>query len=905
MVKNFESEQASEAGIQSAFTGLRPRNLMQQASTRSGRLIDDLVRGLLAGRIEHELRPSAQFVLSDLESLLSRRELELLKQGILQTRSHPLGKNIQGVITSLLKGALEELESFSDSLELNNNSRKGPSAIFNVDDSSQARLLGILRDLALELADFLERSESDGISELQELLTDCQQKFEQRSDKMRLAEQQSRIAQHFLLKVSSSIFFDKLEMVLQDYLASGTDYNLVSGKVWASRYRRADYIQFFFESVQSLKQSYSWIFEDSEAFARISSIQIQVKASQLRSPVHIQSVSVPFKKSLEGILLEMRALFGIGLNCLMRNEGDLALRFFERVLTCSADAIEHPEQKSITLSQRLSRLRVQAHFCIAEAEVLDARLKLARYNDRNSIAFAKNIFEKKSLKIRASINKAKYELELLGLSGLAIDVDGTAHDKLEGLSEWVNSVIMREETLFLYELSSSLNMHRQAHSDLCSHLATLLGMKSLRGTSFEELRGRVRIDIRSGAESKSFWRTKEVYGHGEDLLEEVCQRMQNLDSDKQEEVIRIIPLLIFACFEFEDFDAGFSLVLAHRHMFGRVLAVVPGNPDFELLQAMVDSEVRFRFALFKREAKAAQDSALGLLTLSRQKENKGFFRSIDPKRQYKLAQAVKGMSDTGPLKNFNDFQQSRIISEGIHGHFVSQEIRMLGAVTRQTRGRGLSRDLSDLVMSRVQTRLSLTAKDVQAFREYQNQEQSSGGLKGSSWYLEALSIESMSLAAIQMLLDASLSCAIAQDERRSRMLLSEANKSYAAIFPGLSFLVDSILAAQSIEEFRRRVENSIELLRKEALGGELSLVGTASGAALGFLLSSGSAENLLIIFQRFLSASSIARRRIVAGRCKPLERYAVAHYWARLQRHVISSVVALNDNLSCESQTVA
>lgn len=878
---------------------LKADNASQVASARTNRLINDLMHGLLAGRIEHELRPSVQLILEELSTLLSGRELELLKNGILQTRSHPLGKNIQGVITLLLRKCLEDLEVLAKHPIKESITAADAQNIFAVDEANyQAQILGSLRDLALDLATFLDRPESDGVSDLQELLIDCQSRFVDRSRAMKLSAAQKHLATRFLLQVATAVFFDKLELVLHDYLASGTDYNLVSGKVWASRYHRADYIPFFYDTVASLKKLRPWLFEDDNTISSIASIQVRTKAAALRTDVHLKTIAEANRKTLEGVLLELRTFFGIGLNSLMRNQGQLALRFFERVLTCTADAIEHPQQKSITLSHRLSRVRVQAFLCSIQAEIMDSAGRMSRLNGKDQSKVAKNIFEKKSDYIRSALNKTRYELELLGLSGLVIDINGTSHTKLEGLGEWVSQIVAKEEAFSLFQLCISLRMHREAHSHLCSYLSLLLGFKAWEGPQFEDLSGQLRVELKSGAESKSFWRTKPLACHSSKLVEEVCHRVEKLEPGHREHLISIIPLLISQCFEFEDFDLGFGLAVAHRHLYRQLLDHTSSAPDFELLYGMIDAEIRFRFGLYRGESKVPQQLALSVLALNRKREAQGFFRAIDRKREIRLSKAANSFSNTQALRDLNDFQENQMLREGIHGQFISQEIRMLNAVTRVTKKKNLAKELSSLVLSRIEQRLKVTQKQIEEFQNSIGQNEFATEFNRSESYLQMLSVESRALAAVQVLLDASLSCALLQDEKSSRLLLQEARDRYSQIFPGLSNLIDAILAAQSVEEFRRRVENAINVLGEEAVGGELSIMGTASGAGLGFLLAADNISNLPHLFERFSIASSIARRRVVPGRCKPLERYVIAHLWGRLQHRVISSVVSLNDGLT-------
>lgn len=889
---------------------LKTVDVSQSAVDRTTRLVDDLVRGLLAGRIDHELRPSAQLLLSELSSLLSSRELELLKQGVLQTRKIPHDKAIQGVITSILRQSFDELRQESKStIKLLNESKlvgvedqkaKGNRDLLLIDDSnSDARLLGVLRDIGLELATFLERQESDGISELYDFYLSCKSQFIERTLQIRLSKIQLQISQSFLLQVAVAIFFDKLELVLHDYLASGTDYFLVSGKVWASRYSRSDYMPFLYDSIASLQSKAAWLFEDPKTVAKIASAQVQVKAAALQSDRKMDNLLLSQRKPLECILLEMRALFGIGLNNLVSNHGELALRLFERVLTCSADAIEHPEQKSVVLSQRLSRIRVHAYLSHAQAEVMDAEFKYSRVSLKDRSKFAADLFEKKSISIRNSIHKVKYELELLGLSGLPIDISGTRHDALEGLADWVHKVLGKEEFLLLYDLSRAIDKHREAHTYLCNYLAIILGFESWEGQKFQELNGKVRVSLQSGAETRSIWRSKDWNSYSESFIGDICRRISALTAYDRERFISVIPLMVSTCFEFEDFDLGFGLAVAHRHLFSQIIKLTPCTPDIELLFGVIDAEVRFRFGLFKVDSFTSQDSALSVLADNREKEFKGYFREIDRKRESRLSQAVEDLSNFQALSELSNYRESQILREGIQGQFVSQEIRMLTALARATKKKSLAKSIYSLVLLRVDRRLKLDSSDIDKFLNSKNQvvdSIESNNEIGS--YLFRLEVESRALAAVQVLLDASFSCAMLQDEKGSRLLLQEALNNYSLVLPGLTKLITAIFAAQSLEEFRRRVENTIVILEEEALGGELSLMGTNSGAALGFLISHHKVTSLHRLFERFSLISSIVRRRIVPGRCKPLQRYVVAHRWARLQKRVFSSVVALNDGLT-------
>jgi hypothetical protein len=115
--------------------------------------------------------------------------------------------------------------------------------------------------------------------------------------------------------------------------------------------------------------------------------------------------------------------------------------------------------------------------------------------------------------------------------------------------------------------------------------------------------------------------------------------------------------------------------------------------------------------------------------------------------------------------------------------------------------------------------------------------------------------------------------------------------------PGLKRVIGSILATKSLEAFRRKVEHAIRLLENESIDEELSIMGTKSGAGLGFMLSQSIPNGLAKLFDRFAIVASVARRRIVAGRCRPLQRYAVASGFGRMQRRVASCIVAMHDGL--------
>lgn len=871
----------------------------KNASDRGARLVADIVRSLIAGHVEHELRPSAQLLLTELNSTLSVRELEVLKQNLLLARSHHPGQNIQGIITALLKQCFDSFDSSAPE------SRKFSAANLlelgeasaSISSNSQARLLVILRDYALELAAFLDRYESDGIAGLTDLLQDCKVRFKKRASQMRLNEAQIQSANLFLFQVATAIFFNKLEMLTQDYLASGTDYSMVSGKVWASRYSRSDFMPFLFDPIDTLTKENSWLFQDSATLAKIMSLRVQVKAASLKADRIIDPRAVGQKKSLESIFLELRAIFGIGLNCLLRREGELALKLFERVLTCSADALESSEPLTAALSQAISRIRVDAYFCCIEAEIVDSGTRLLKAAEKDRIRIKESIFEKKQATIRSLLSKAKYELELLGLSGLPVFIDGNSHSSLEGLSEWVQKIIEQEESILLAELSHALAKSEQSHRYFCNYLAHLLGFESNKGHLFSELLGTIKVELKTGAQSKRIFGTRLLPSYSKEFTAEIIKRIAVLSPSEKERFITTFPLLLEKALEFQDFDLGFGLAIAHRHLFSEILNSVTSSPEFELLFGLVDSEVRYRFSLYYGESKSAQKSALLVLSTFRQKEKIGFLRSIDRKREDKLARAVDSFKKTEALRDLCDYRELQIISEGIKGQFVSQEIRMLNNIARASGTKKFAKELCALVIMRVDQRLNISREEISEFIAAGQSVDITDPNTNSERFLTRLNIESRAMAGVQMLLDASLTCAQLSDERSSRVLLKEVLNRYSQILPGLSQLVGGVLASKSLEAFRRRTESAISLLENEAVSEGLSIAGTGSGATIGFNISKNIPESLSSLFNNFAVVASISRRRIVAGRCKPIQRYSVAYSWGRMQRRVVSCIVAMHDGL--------
>lgn len=883
----------------------------QHAQLRSSRVTAEIVRGLLAGRIDHELRPSAQLLMSELSAFLSARELELLRSSLLLSRPQELGRNIQGVITALLRDCFKDLELIA-SMDRTSGASKIPELplrpdLFAGDDSSsQARILGTLRDLALQLATFLERSESDGLEDLHDLLIECQSQLQSRAAHLRISSMQLQTGHVFLSQVATAIFFEKLDLIAHDYVASGTDFSMVSGKVWASRYSRGDYLHFLFDNVDQLIAANPWLFEDqqvSESAERLKNLQQQVAARTSDEDRVVDDRTVAHAKPLESLLLELRAMFGIGLNALVREEGEIAVRFFERVLTITADALEHPERPSSDLSNRLTRLRAQAYFCWMEAEICDSAKRYRTVPEKERESLGVSLFFKKSLSIRRLGRRAKYELELLGLSGLAVDIEGRSHASLEGLSAWTEEICAQEESYMLAELARACGQTEEAHRLYCAHMALSLGFEAWESEKFLTLDGNVRIDSRSGAQVASGWRALDVPSYSSLMLTEVSERVKHLTLTRRERFFGLIPVLVSLALDFEDFDKGFGFAVAHRHLAESILPVVASNPTVELLLGLIDAEVRSRFGLV-RSSKSVQHAALSVLGALRGKERKGYFREIDRKRELRLAQSVDDLSKVGALRELSDYRETLLLKEGVFGQFSSQEIRMLSAEARETGKKAYARDLSNLALLRIDQTLAPSDEELKIFLEMSPQSSAESHREDPDQYLSRLHTESRCFAGVQMLLDASLTSAFVHDEKTSRSLLQEIVNRYSVLFPGLKSIVENILATQSLEEFRRRVEFAIRTLEDEALSTELSLMGAGTGAALGFFLSEGEGSGLAKFFDRVAVIADVSRRRVVPGRCHALEKYTIAHRWSRLQRRLASCVVALHHGLNARTRTL-
>jgi hypothetical protein len=113
----------------------------------------------------------------------------------------------------------------------------------------------ILREQENQLRSFLSGS-SAGVQALKDLVSECRKNASREIKQSRLGNKQEKTALNYLDAVYREVLLEKIRMILIRYLESGTDYNLVSGRLWATRNQVTDYMSFLFSGLEELEAAH-------------------------------------------------------------------------------------------------------------------------------------------------------------------------------------------------------------------------------------------------------------------------------------------------------------------------------------------------------------------------------------------------------------------------------------------------------------------------------------------------------------------------------------------------------------------------------------------------------------------------------------------------------------------------
>jgi hypothetical protein len=844
--------------------------------------IDRLAKSIISGRIEHEILADLQLILDELKAYISAEELDLLAQALRNGAVAERRLALESAITAQLKiyadqaGLVDPQLGLIKAAAFDFFSEKDPSLLNNKLNSGASFFI-FLRDLAFEITGFIQQSVGDSLENFLELVHLKQQLLEARARLLKLNKQDLRAANEFLQVSAALVLLHKVELVANDYLKSDTDLEMASGQVWASRYHRSDYIPFMISPIDSLRENFSFLFLRKVTVEQLNAIRVKLKVERIS---HGNPTLSAGTVSLRTRLQEVRALFGVALN-LIFTEKKSTLRLLIQILdNKSVQALESEDKPSQFLKQKISRVR----FYI---QLLSALSLVPEHNntvDDQLEPDKQQALQKTLAAIHKVFIKAKFELEVVGLSTLKLGIDGLQHGNLEGLSNWVLAIIQREHNYYKYLAAEKHGIYEQAYQYFSDFLLQPL---LIDGQAFSILDEDALINSRTGSSEAGFFFSLKIKVFNKKIVTRICAIFKQ-NPFLINQFCMGFPVLTRVAAEFQDFDRGTALMLAHRHLLLELHAAGLIPKEFELIVDIIDAEVRHRHGLRSPDSIVPQRSAVEWL-------EKNSPKSIDLK--------IAALNSIDLQKAFYQCAETTI-SNAITGQFMSAEIRLLSALVGSSKSKRLAKNLSKLVIDRVSQRLIVSNQELAWFNGIASS-QVREICNNSLTSLRLREIESRALTATQMLLDCSLTCAFLGDQKIYKKILDFCVETYGRILPGLAEIVKWILASDSIEEFRRRVEKSMKLVQEEAEADSLLFKPDSSGASLGFfnLDFSGNLVDRADFSELFSSlalVSHLRRRQIVAGRCSTLERYQEAYHSLKLQNLFISSVFAINDSLYTE-----
>lgn len=838
--------------------------------------IDRLAKGLLGGRIEHESLPDLNKTLAELTPILKPASLELLKSALSNNSSEDRKERTEAAITRQLKVYLDQVGLIDPDFAAVQNfafnffSEKEP-ALANRKLQSKASFLVYLRDIALELALFLQRPIADSLQDFIQLYHLKQKEVADRASHFVLSKAELKAANEFLCVSASLVILQKVQMVAEDYIKSGTDIKMANGRIWASRYNRYDYLPFFFEPIKDLESKYPFNFSNKELLEQLTSIRVKIKAESLSTAIVTKSEDSR-SVSAQTRMLEIKTLFGLVFNFTFSDWQQWVTILLQIMDVKSIQALEGEQALSQINIHKISRVRYFIHLYSVlyhDSFRRSRNLKLTEEQKEKVLESALKDCEK-------IFSKLKFELEVIGLSQLTVGTDAQKHGKLEGLSGWVSRIIDKESFYFKYRISYELGLYEHAYKHFSDYLISILGIdKSL---NFSDLSAEIKLNSRNGTQQDSFWFSEKAQVYGDSFISLIIDGMKK-DSSAAMDFLKALPILTRLAAEFGDFDKGLALMIAHRHLWYEIWHAKEIPQSLEQLIDIIDAEVRFRFGYRKAGASKPQLSAVKLLSDQQTDFIKSFSKDLD----------FQSLANT-------------IMQDAIHGQYLSTQIRHLREYSRLVKSKSYARSMAKLVMKTVVSRLIVSKKDFSEVSALFNSNLEHKKTDGKMLLL-AKEIESRAIAATKMLLDCSLVCAEMSDNKTSRELLEFCISSYSQILPGLTSLVSWVLAANSIEEFRRRIEKAITIIKEESETDYVCLSAANSGVLLGFqdYLSNENAsieKKMSECAQLLKLVSAIRRRRIIVGRCGVLERYQDSYHAIQRQRIFASAMLAVNDGFS-------